>query len=58
VISILFGGAILLFPGAGALALVRVIGAYSIAFGVIVAGLGFRVRRSAKRLQSFMAAHA
>ena len=44
-ISVLFGLAILFAPGAGALALVWVIGAYAIAAGVLMAGFALRLRR-------------
>jgi len=44
-ISVLFGLAILLSPGAGALALVWAIGAYAIAAGVLMAGFALRLRR-------------
>jgi len=44
-ISVLFGLAILLAPGAGALALVWAIGAYAIAAGVLMAGFALRLRR-------------
>ena len=43
VLSIAFGALTMVFPGAGALALVVVIGAYAIAFGVLVTALGFRI---------------
>ncbi|HEV7842287.1 MAG TPA: HdeD family acid-resistance protein [Pyrinomonadaceae bacterium] len=42
--SILFGGLLLWNPGAGALAVVWIIGAYAIVFGVLLVGLGFRLR--------------
>lgn len=44
VLSIIFGLAIALFPGAGALAIVWVIGLYAITFGVMLILLGFRLR--------------
>ncbi len=43
-LSVLFGLVILMAPGAGAIALVWVIGAYSIAFGCLLAGLALRLR--------------
>jgi uncharacterized membrane protein HdeD (DUF308 family) len=44
VLSVLFGGVLLMAPGAGAIALVWVIGAYSIAFGCLLVGLALRLR--------------
>ena len=44
-LSILFGVLAFLFPSAGALAVVWLIGAYAIAFGVVMAILAFRLRR-------------
>jgi len=48
VLSIAFGVLMLIFPQGGALAVVAIIAAYSIVFGVLLIALGFRVRRSAK----------
>lgn len=45
VISIVFGGAVLLMPGAGALALVWLIGAYALLFGLILVVLAFRLKQ-------------
>ena len=45
VVSIVFGGAVLLMPGAGALALVWLIGAYAILFGLILVVLAFRLKQ-------------
>jgi uncharacterized membrane protein HdeD (DUF308 family) len=45
ILSILFGVALVVNPGAGALAVVWLIGAYAIAFGVLMIALGFRLRR-------------
>src|SRR5262249_30690015 len=44
-LSIVFGALIAYAPGAGALALVFWIGAYELIFGVLLVGLGFRLRR-------------
>ena len=44
VLSVLFGLALVVYPGAGALAVVWLIGAYAIAFGVLLIALGFRLR--------------
>jgi uncharacterized membrane protein HdeD (DUF308 family) len=44
-VSLVFGGAVLAMPGAGALALVWLIGAYAIMFGVILIILSFRLRK-------------
>ena len=45
IISVLFGVSMMLAPGAGALALVWVIGAYSVVMGVIFVALAFRLRK-------------
>jgi len=47
VISVLFGLGLLIAPGAGALALVWVIGLYAIVAGVIYIALAFRLRKHA-----------
>jgi uncharacterized membrane protein HdeD (DUF308 family) len=44
-LSVAFGALVLLFPGAGALALVWLIGAYAILFGVLLIVLSLRLRR-------------
>jgi len=43
--SVLFGVAVLIWPGAGALALIWWIGASSVFFGVMLMALAFRLRR-------------
>jgi uncharacterized membrane protein HdeD (DUF308 family) len=45
VISVIFGVIIIAAPGAGALGLVWVIGAYSIVFGAMLVGFAFRLRK-------------
>jgi len=45
IISVLFGVSMMLAPGAGALALVWVIGAYSVVIGVIFVALALRLRK-------------
>ena len=45
VLSIVLGLLMLFFPGAGALAVVWMIGAYAIGFGALLIGLGLRLRR-------------
>src|SRR5215467_5386426 len=44
-LSVIFGIAVLAAPGAGALALVWVIGAYSLVFGILLVGLALRLRQ-------------
>jgi uncharacterized membrane protein HdeD (DUF308 family) len=48
-LSILFGAAMIAFPGAGALAVIWWIGAYAIVLGVMLVALGFRARGLADR---------
>lgn len=45
VLSILFGMALLVFPGAGLLTLTWVVGAYALGFGALLIGLGVRLNR-------------
>jgi uncharacterized membrane protein HdeD (DUF308 family) len=42
--SVVFGILAILFPGAGALAVVTLIAAYALIFGVLLIGLGWRLR--------------
>ncbi len=42
--SVLFGGILAFVPGAGALAMIWLIGAYAVVFGVLLIALGFRLR--------------
>jgi uncharacterized membrane protein HdeD (DUF308 family) len=44
-LSVVFGALVLIMPGAGALALIWVIGAYAIVFGILLVGLSFRLRK-------------
>jgi uncharacterized membrane protein HdeD (DUF308 family) len=44
-LSVVFGVLVLIMPGAGALALIWVIGAYAIVFGILLVGLSFRLRK-------------
>ena len=46
VLSILFGAFVIIFPGAGALALLWLIAVYAIALGVLLIVAGFRLRSS------------
>jgi uncharacterized membrane protein HdeD (DUF308 family) len=43
-LSVIFGVIVLVAPGAGALGLIWVIGAYSIVFGIMLVGLSLRLR--------------
>jgi uncharacterized membrane protein HdeD (DUF308 family) len=43
--SVLFGFVVLIWPGAGALALVWLIAVYAVAFGLMLIGFAFRLRR-------------
>jgi uncharacterized membrane protein HdeD (DUF308 family) len=45
VLSLLFGFLIIIFPGAGALAIAFWIGAYALIFGIMLIVLAFRLRR-------------
>ena len=45
VLSVIFGIIVLVAPGAGALGLIWVIGAYSIVFGILLVGLSLRLRK-------------
>ena len=44
-LSVLFGLAILIMPGADALALVWIIGAYAIVFGALLVGFALRLKK-------------
>ncbi len=45
VLSVVVGLALMAFPGAGALAVVLWIGAYALVFGVLIVGVGLKLRR-------------
>lgn len=47
VITVLFGAVLMITPGAGALAMVWVIGAYAIAGGIMLSVLAFRLKKHA-----------
>lgn len=49
IMSIVFGTIVWLMPGPGAVAIVWIIGAYSIAFGAVLTALAFSVRRHRTR---------
>jgi uncharacterized membrane protein HdeD (DUF308 family) len=55
VLSILFGVILMARPAAGALAVVWLIGAYAVAFGMVMVALSFKLRGLSKELAS---AHA
>ena len=55
VLSILFGVILMARPGAGALAVVWLIGAYAVAFGIVMVLLSFKLRGLSKEMAS---AHA
>jgi uncharacterized membrane protein HdeD (DUF308 family) len=45
IVSVLFGLGVLIFPGAGALALIWLIATFAIAFGILWIVLAFRLRK-------------
>jgi len=51
-LSVAFGIVVILFPGAGALALVWIIAIYAIIFGFAFVGLAFRLKRHRDRLKT------
>lgn len=51
-LSVLFGVLMVASPGAGAVAVAWIIGAYSIAFGLLLVALGFRLKKVADRPHS------
>jgi len=50
--SIVFGVLLIIFPGAGALGLIWLIAAYAIVFGVLLIGLGFKMKSRRSQQQS------
>lgn len=54
VLSVAFGVLMMIFPGAGALAVVSIIAAYAIVFGVFMTGLGIRMHRWSKSRDRFV----
>ena len=48
VLSVLFGLLIMMFPGAGALGLVRAIGVFAIIYGILIVAFSMRLRRAAE----------
>jgi uncharacterized membrane protein HdeD (DUF308 family) len=57
VLSVLFGILLAVWPAAGALSVVFVIGIYAIVFGVALVGLGLRLRRLRRDTGTVPAAH-
>ena len=51
ILSLIFGIALVIAPGAGALALIWLIAAYAIIFGVLLLGLALRLRGVSQRHQ-------
>lgn len=47
-LSVLFGVFLVLFPGAGALSLALVIGAFAVAYGVLLIGFALRLKKQAE----------
>jgi len=51
VVSVLFGLAVMAFPGAGILAVLWLVGSYAMAFGVLMIAFGFELRSLGRRLE-------
>ncbi len=56
VVSVLFGLAVMVYPGAGALAIVWLLGSYAIIFGVLLLVVGFRLRTLSQQVASIVGA--
>lgn len=52
-VSVVFGGLLMIQPGAGALALIWLIATYAVVFGILLVILAFKVRRSGSRATRF-----
>ena len=50
VLSVVFGLVLVVAPGAGALAVIWIIGAYAVVFGITLLALAWRLRGHAQRL--------
>jgi uncharacterized membrane protein HdeD (DUF308 family) len=50
--SVIFGVLLFLYPGAGALAVITIIGAYAVVFGILLLVLGFRLRGHAQKISA------
>lgn len=50
IVSVLFGLLLVVFPGVGALAVVWLIGVYSLVFGALLLGLAYRLRQAHRLL--------
>jgi uncharacterized membrane protein HdeD (DUF308 family) len=51
--SVIFGVILAIQPGAGALALIWLIAAYAIVFGVLLIALGFRLRAAGRKVDAY-----
>lgn len=51
-LSVLFGALLMLRPGAGALAVIWLIGAYAIAFGILLVVLSFKIKKMGRALDA------
>ena len=51
--SVVFGVVLAIQPGAGALALTWLIGAYAVVFGVLMIALGFRLRSAGRKVDAY-----